>query len=106
MHGSKMNSMTLAQMQASRKAGKTKSDFRRVRREAAAGIEPEADRDSPNATRRMQAALKRGRPRLENPKQLLTLRVAPDVIERWRATGPGWQTRMASVLEHAIARSR
>jgi uncharacterized protein (DUF4415 family) len=38
---------------------------------------------------------KGGRPKLANPKQLITLRLHPEVIERWRATGPGWQTRMA-----------
>jgi uncharacterized protein (DUF4415 family) len=39
-----------------------------------------------------------GRPKSKNPKQLLTLRLPPDVIARWRATGPGWQTRMAQRL--------
>jgi uncharacterized protein (DUF4415 family) len=41
---------------------------------------------------------KGGRPRLENPKQLITLRLPPEVIEKWKATGPGWQTQMASRL--------
>ena len=31
-------------------------------------------------------------------KEAITLRLAPDVLERWRATGKGWQTRMAQVL--------
>jgi uncharacterized protein (DUF4415 family) len=39
---------------------------------------------------------KGGRPKLTNPKQLITLRLPADVIARWRATGPGWQTRMAA----------
>ncbi|HJU21048.1 MAG TPA: BrnA antitoxin family protein [Casimicrobiaceae bacterium] len=26
------------------------------------------------------------------------MRLPADVIERWRATGPGWQTRMAERL--------
>jgi uncharacterized protein (DUF4415 family) len=43
-------------------------------------------------------ALGRGRPKSANPKQLLTLRLPQDVIKRWRATGPGWQTRMAQRL--------
>lgn len=43
-------------------------------------------------------ALGRGRPKSANPKQLLTLRLPPEVIARWRATGPGWQTRMAQRL--------
>ncbi|MFZ9345923.1 MAG: BrnA antitoxin family protein, partial [Burkholderiaceae bacterium] len=25
---------------------------------------------------------------------MISLRLPPDVIERWKATGPGWQTRM------------
>ena len=41
---------------------------------------------------------KGGRPRADNPRKLITLRLPADVIERWRATGPGWQTRMAERL--------
>jgi uncharacterized protein (DUF4415 family) len=41
---------------------------------------------------------KRGRPIAQNPRRLLTLRLPADVIERWKATGPGWQTRMAERL--------
>ena len=33
-----------------------------------------------------------------NPKQLISLRLPADVIQRWRATGPGWQTRIAHRL--------
>ena len=39
-----------------------------------------------------------GRPISQNPKKLITLRLPADVIEKWRATGPGWQTRMAARL--------
>ncbi len=41
---------------------------------------------------------KGGRPRSANPKKLISIRLTEDVIERWRATGPGWQTRMADKL--------
>jgi len=41
---------------------------------------------------------KGGRPRSANPKRLISLRLPSDVIERWRATGPGWQTRIADRL--------
>lgn len=44
---------------------------------------------------------KAGRPRLDQPRQLISLRLPPEVIERWRATGPGWQTRMAERLTRA-----
>ena len=41
---------------------------------------------------------KGGRRRSANPRQLISLRLPADVIARWRATGPGWQTRMAERL--------
>ena len=43
---------------------------------------------------------KGGRPRLSNTRKLISLRLPEDVIARWRATGPGWQTRMAKRLEN------
>jgi uncharacterized protein (DUF4415 family) len=50
-----------------------------------------------------RAVLKRGgrrvgRPKSENPKVAISIRLPPDVLKRWRATGIGWQTRMADVL--------
>jgi uncharacterized protein (DUF4415 family) len=44
---------------------------------------------------------KAGRPRSANPKQMISLRLPPEVIARWKATGPGWQTRMAERLARA-----
>jgi uncharacterized protein (DUF4415 family) len=41
---------------------------------------------------------KGGRPVSSNPRKLLSIRLPADVIERWKATGPGWQTRMAERL--------
>ena len=46
---------------------------------------------------------KGGRPRSPNPRKLITLRLPEAVIERWRATGPGWQTRMAQRLSRSPA---
>lgn len=31
----------------------------------------------------------------------ISLRLPAEVIERWKATGPGWQSRMAKVLSDA-----
>lgn len=45
--------------------------------------------------------VRRGRPKLANPRKLLSLQLPPEVIENWNATGPGWQTRMARVLERS-----
>ena len=39
-----------------------------------------------------------GRPVSPNPRKLISLRLPADVLERWKATGPGWQTRMAERL--------
>ena len=41
---------------------------------------------------------KGGRPLSANPRKLISLRLPADVIEKWKATGPGWQTRMAARL--------
>jgi uncharacterized protein (DUF4415 family) len=56
--------------------------------------------------RRGNKLVRRGRPPLENPKQLLSLRLPPDVIAGWKATGPGWQTRMAEVLRKSAPKTR
>ena len=50
--------------------------------------------------------IRRGRPPLKNPKQLLSLRLPPEVIAGWKATGPGWQTRMAEVLKKSTPKTR
>ena len=39
-----------------------------------------------------------GRQVATNPRKLLSIRLPADVIDRWKATGPGWQTRMAERL--------
>ena len=41
---------------------------------------------------------KGGRPRSESPRKLISLRLPADVLERWKSSGPGWQTRMAERL--------
>ena len=55
----------------------------------------------PELTEKMieRATVKKGgRPRSATPRQLISLRLPPEVIARWKATGPGWQTRMAERL--------
>lgn len=44
-----------------------------------------------------------GRPRLACPKAPLTMRVDVDVLDAFKATGPGWQTRINAVLRVAVA---
>ena len=42
-----------------------------------------------------------GRPKVENPKIAVSLRLDQDVVARFKASGPGWQTRMNSALRDA-----
>ncbi len=43
----------------------------------------------------------RGRPPAADRKQLVSLRLDGDVVEKFRATGPGWQTRINEALRLA-----
>ena len=48
------------------------------------------------------APVKRGRPKLEQPKVSTTIRLDADVLEHFRKRGPGWQTSINSTLRRAI----
>jgi uncharacterized protein (DUF4415 family) len=75
-----------------------KSDLARV---DAHSVKPEEYRELPELTEEMLSRArinKGGRPLSLNPRRLISLRLPADVIARWRATGPGWQTRMAERL--------
>ena len=64
-------------------------------------IKPEEYEELPELSDEMLARArinKGGRPLSANPRKLISLRLPVDVIERWKATGPGWQTRMAERL--------
>ena len=43
-----------------------------------------------------------GRPISENPKKQVILRLDPDVLEGFRATGKGWQSRINAELRTAL----
>ena len=49
------------------------------------------------------AAIKRGRgrPAADTRKVAIKLRLDPETIKAFRATGPGWQTRMNEILGNA-----
>jgi uncharacterized protein (DUF4415 family) len=77
-----------------------KSDLARV---DAHSIQADEYEELPELTDEMlaRAVIKKGgRPRSSNPRQLISLRLPTDVIAQWRATGRGWQTRMAERLSH------
>jgi uncharacterized protein (DUF4415 family) len=47
-----------------------------------------------------------GRPKLEQPKRAINIRVDADVIDAFRASGAGWQTRMNQALRKAAGLKR
>jgi uncharacterized protein (DUF4415 family) len=84
----------------------SKSDLARV---DAHRIKPAEYKELPALTDEMLARAvvkKGGRPRSASPRQLISLRLPAKVVSRWRATGPGWQTRMAESLSKVTVGSR
>ena len=45
---------------------------------------------------------RRGRPKLDNPKRQVTIRLDDAVIEGFRAQGAGWQSRVNAELRKAL----
>jgi len=59
-----------------------------------------ADADAmPMTDAEWDAAKPRGRPKAETTKERITIRLSADVLERFRAAGPGWQTRIDAALK-------
>lgn len=42
-----------------------------------------------------------GRPKVESPKKAISIRLDSEVIDKFKRTGPGWQSRMNEVLKAA-----
>lgn len=79
-------------------------------------IQPEEYEEIPELTDEMMARADvyvagvlvrrgRGRPRKADAKRQVTLRLDPDVLERLRASGPGWQVRVNEVLRAWLDRA-
>ena len=50
--------------------------------------------------------VKRGRPKAEATKVSTTIRLSQQVLDAYRSTGPGWQSRINETLERAARRIR
>jgi uncharacterized protein (DUF4415 family) len=48
----------------------------------------------------------RGRPKKPNAKVHTHIRLSPHVLRHFRATGPGWQTRIDEVLQKWVEKHR
>jgi uncharacterized protein (DUF4415 family) len=93
--------------EAAARAGYTRSDWDevsdnpRITKEDMAQAKPfrEAFPDLAASIDRVKAS--RGRPALAVTKQSVTIRLDPDVIAKFKATGKGWQSRVNEVLKQA-----
>ena len=83
------------------------TDWARVRREAASGIEPDMrGRDDAEATdAAFRRALRRRRgergPQKTPTKLAISIRLSRDVLGYFKAAGPGWQGRIDAALRKA-----
>ena len=95
------------------------TDWERVNREAAvdapvpfdvaadAGIEPYDPNDAAAVAAYWQEATvkrSRGRPQVLVRRPTLNMRVDAEVLEAFKAIGPGWQTRINALLREAVKR--
>ena len=72
-------------------------------------FDPEVDPYDPNDEAAVQAfwagatiTRGRGRPPIAVKRPTLNMRVDAEVLEAFKATGPGWQTRINSLLRDAV----
>ena len=72
---------------------------------AAAKADPDAQ---PLTAKQLKAMVPlralRGRPKSENTKLLLSVRYTREVVEYFKSTGEGWQSRMDEVLHSYVTR--
>lgn len=74
----------------------------------AAGIAQDADTMELTAemAAQLQPLRRPGRPKVEQPKVPMTMRVDADVLDAIKASGTGWQTRVNAVLREAVRRGK
>lgn len=53
-----------------------------------------------------ETLIRRGRPRKINPKTQVTLRIDREVLDFFKDTGPGWQTRLNEALHLVVANAQ
>jgi len=44
----------------------------------------------------------RGRPPVDSPKQMVSIRLSPDVLARLKEQGRGWQSKVDDILRQAV----
>jgi uncharacterized protein (DUF4415 family) len=86
-----------------------RSDLRKV---DAHKVTPEEYEEIPEWTDEMferadlyegEKLIRRGRPRSEHPKVAISIRLSEEVLSRFKASGPGWQSRIDAALKEWLA---
>ncbi len=90
----------------------TGTDWERVKRDAAEDmpVDDQSGPYDPSDTAAVSAYWQqatitrgRGRPPVTVKRPTLNMRVDADVLEAFKATGPGWQTRINAALRDAVS---
>ena len=87
----------------------SKSDWERVKQDVASDapitFDPETDLYDPNDPAQVAAFFsdakvvrKPGRPKAEKTKVPIAIRLSPEVVEYFKSTGAGWQSRIDAAL--------
>ena len=107
----KKSSGTRASAKGARVKAASSKPLLKGRRASAEWVDPD---DAPELTKEYferadlyhgNKLISRGRPPSASPKHALKLRIDADVVEHFRATGPGWQTRINATLRRAAKRA-
>ncbi|MFA7320017.1 MAG: BrnA antitoxin family protein [Dokdonella sp.] len=75
-----------------------KSDLKRVDSHKVKSGEYEELPELTEAMLQRGTVKRAGRPVATDPRRQVTIRLPESVLAVWKATGPGWQTRMAELL--------
>ncbi len=65
----------------------------------------ENDPDSWEATPEQLAKARRGRPFLQTPKMPVSIRLDAEIVEHFKASGKGWQSRINALLAEHVKRA-
>lgn len=103
MSGSNMTSMTPAEVVAARAAGRSRTAVDQVQAATPYVWDGVDEDERPLSSEEMQAGIeaaarrRRGR-QAGGEKESTTIRLDRDILETFRAAGPGWQTSINAVL--------
>ena len=73
---------------------------------AAAMADEDAQPFTDEQWEKAKPTVKMGRPKAEETKERISIRLSADVVEHFRSTGKGWQTRIDEALREYVSSSR